>query len=88
MFLVLHFWFRVNSHLDNKDEGEDEQTKKRHGGRKKDLEDSESDDDYDGDDFDGLGSEEDEDFDSDSKGKKTHSKSVGLPDVSLVHLKE
>jgi len=83
----------VNSHLDNAEQEEDGEQKRKGCGRgKKDADDLDSDDDYDGDDFGDLGDDDDdddEDFDSDSGPKKTQkNKSAALPDVSRVKIKD
>ncbi|KAG7243907.1 hypothetical protein INR49_006062 [Caranx melampygus] len=77
----------VNSHLDNNkpEEADEMKQKKGCGRRKKDMD---SDDDYDDDDFADHEDEDDDDFDSDSGPKRTQIKSVVLPDLSQVKLKD
>ncbi|XP_029960387.1 uncharacterized protein C9orf85 homolog [Salarias fasciatus] len=77
----------INSHLDKKEEEENEQRPKKCG-RKKDLDfdsDFDDDDDDDDDDLDGV---EDEDSDSDSGPQKTQNKCSAPPDVSKVTIKD
>ncbi|KAF7667895.1 hypothetical protein LDENG_00042280 [Lucifuga dentata] len=82
----------VNSEIDKKEQEEDSHQKKKGDGQhKKDLNDLDSDnDDFDDVDF-ALGDDDDdeeEDFDSDSGPKKRQKKSVMLPDMSQIKIKD
>ncbi|KAM4577403.1 uncharacterized protein C9orf85 homolog [Odontesthes bonariensis] len=75
----------INSHLDNKEEEEDEGTEKVRRRGKKDTNDLDSDDDFD---FADLEDEEDEDSDCDPGPKKAQNKSAAPPDVSVLNVKD
>lgn len=80
--------WRVNSHLDKKEQEEDERRKTGRGQRKKDADDFDSNEDYDDDDIDDLKDEDGGDFDSNSEPNKTQTKTCALPDVSRVDIKD